>query len=160
MGTPLLKGHLQTPALHEVAHDLFCRLGGVGGKNRTSRKPATHQADHLLGPPRDRRTPAVRLSEWSTRRIVLLHPFKVGIYICLCSARCDIVCEGFFLEDLILKGKNRWQIKRSPTMLMSTNAYVKSPLSGSLLCEPMDAHIRCRSGFCGMAKPFSFLANL
>src|SRR5690348_11315356 len=33
MGAPLLKGHLQTPALHEIADDLFCRLGGVGGKN-------------------------------------------------------------------------------------------------------------------------------
>src|SRR6266481_789644 len=33
MGTSLLQGHLQTPALHEIADDLFCRLGRVGGKH-------------------------------------------------------------------------------------------------------------------------------
>src|SRR5579859_2574333 len=33
MGASLLKGHLQTPALHEIADDLFCLLSGVGGKN-------------------------------------------------------------------------------------------------------------------------------
>src|SRR5947209_937225 len=33
MGTSLLKRHFQTPALHEVAHDLFYRLGGIGGKD-------------------------------------------------------------------------------------------------------------------------------
>src|SRR5260370_30808728 len=33
MGAPLLKGHFQTPALHEVANDLFGRLGRVGGKD-------------------------------------------------------------------------------------------------------------------------------
>src|SRR5258708_14033189 len=33
MGAPLLKGHFQTPALHEVAHDLFCCLSGVSGKD-------------------------------------------------------------------------------------------------------------------------------
>src|SRR6266700_7418865 len=32
MGAPLLKRHFQTPALHEVADDLFCRLGRVSGK--------------------------------------------------------------------------------------------------------------------------------
>jgi len=33
MSALLLKGHFQTPALHEVADDLFCRLGGIGGKD-------------------------------------------------------------------------------------------------------------------------------
>src|SRR2546421_7382884 len=33
MGASLLKGHLQSPALHEIADDLFCWLSGVGGKN-------------------------------------------------------------------------------------------------------------------------------
>src|SRR5258707_4636865 len=33
MGAPLLKSHFQTPALHEVADDLFCCLGEVGGKD-------------------------------------------------------------------------------------------------------------------------------
>src|SRR6266699_1088782 len=33
MGAPFLKGDFQTPALHEVAHDLLCRLGRIGGKD-------------------------------------------------------------------------------------------------------------------------------
>src|SRR5205814_7992389 len=33
MGVTFLKGHFQTPPLHEIAEDLFCRLGGVGGKD-------------------------------------------------------------------------------------------------------------------------------
>jgi hypothetical protein len=40
MGTSLFKGDLQTPALHEIANDLFCRLGEVGGKNGLVRTPA------------------------------------------------------------------------------------------------------------------------
>src|SRR5262245_49143860 len=52
MSTPLLKSHFQAPALHEVANDLCCRLGGVGGKNGfrrafalgiTSQNPANRQ---------------------------------------------------------------------------------------------------------------------
>src|SRR5258708_23732576 len=37
MSATLLKRHLQTPALHEIADDLFCRLGGVGGKDGLGR---------------------------------------------------------------------------------------------------------------------------
>src|SRR5215469_15497031 len=33
MGTPFLKRHLQTPALHEVSDELFCCLDEVGGKD-------------------------------------------------------------------------------------------------------------------------------
>src|SRR5690348_8473196 len=33
MGASFLKGHLQTPAFHEVSDELFCRLGEVGGKD-------------------------------------------------------------------------------------------------------------------------------
>src|SRR6266705_5111460 len=33
MSTTFLKGDFQTPALHKIADDLFCRLGGVGGKD-------------------------------------------------------------------------------------------------------------------------------
>src|SRR5690349_10479632 len=33
MGTPFLKRHLQTPALHEVSDELFCHLDEVGGKD-------------------------------------------------------------------------------------------------------------------------------
>src|SRR6516165_9172680 len=33
MGTTFFKRHFETPALHEVADDLFCRLGGIGGKD-------------------------------------------------------------------------------------------------------------------------------
>ena len=32
-GFDFLKGHFQTPALHEVADDLFYRLSEVGGKD-------------------------------------------------------------------------------------------------------------------------------
>ncbi len=33
MSATLLKRHFQTPTLHEVTDDLFCHLGGVGGKD-------------------------------------------------------------------------------------------------------------------------------
>src|SRR4051794_36352158 len=33
VSTTFLKGHFQTPALHKVADDLFCRLSGVDGKD-------------------------------------------------------------------------------------------------------------------------------
>ena len=34
MSMPFLKGYFQTPALHEVFDNLFCRLGKVSGKDR------------------------------------------------------------------------------------------------------------------------------
>src|SRR5690242_4553137 len=37
MGASLLKGDLQTPALHESADDLLCCLGGIGGKDGLGR---------------------------------------------------------------------------------------------------------------------------
>src|SRR2546425_9849534 len=73
---------------------------------------------------------------------------------------CDIVSSCPFLKALFLKGSHLWQIKRSPTMLMSNNAYVKSPSYGLPPCDLMDARIQYRSGFCGMARHFSYLANL
>lgn len=33
MGASFLKGHFQTPALHEVLADLFCWLGGIGAQD-------------------------------------------------------------------------------------------------------------------------------
>src|SRR5256885_5348539 len=64
-----------------------------------------------------------------------------------------VFCLKKKIKTLFLNGRNRWQIKRSPIMLMSNNAYVKNRSSGSPPCELMDARIRYRAGVCVMARP-------